>query len=157
VTSWQGFRIDLDFGVVARIHMHMFYKRHISKTSIYFKLMKSFYCQTARRLILFWHIQRVIFAPIDERKLFSNLLLFAQPNSNVMKTQNQINEPEDVIEKSAPIKTLNLQVAVTEPDLPKAVRAAFDLAKSAGLELNLDFNLPSDIGTSQLTLFRVGC
>jgi sugar/nucleoside kinase (ribokinase family) len=65
-----------------------------------------------------------------------------------MKTQNQWNEPDDVIEKNAPIKTLNLQVAVTEPDLSEAVRAAFDLAKSAGRELDIDFNLPPDSGTA---------
>jgi hypothetical protein len=62
-----------------------------------------------------------------------------------MKTQNPSNEFEDVIDKSAPIKILNLQVAVTEPDLNKAVWEAFDLAKSAGRELDLDFKAPSDI------------
>jgi len=74
-----------------------------------------------------------------------------------MKMQNQFDEPDDVMEKSAPIKILNLQVAVTEPDLTKAVRDAFDLAKSAGRELDLDFNLPSEIETAHLELSRLGC
>jgi hypothetical protein len=72
-----------------------------------------------------------------------------------MKMPIQLNEPSDVIEKSASIKTLNLRVSVTEPDLSKAVRAAFDLAKSAGRELDLEFNLPPDIGTAQFALPRV--
>ena len=38
---------------------------------------------------------------------------------------------------------MNLQVAVTEPDLQKAVREAFDLAKSSGRELDLAFSLHS--------------
>lgn len=74
-----------------------------------------------------------------------------------MRTKKQSNEPYDAIKKSAPIKTLSLQVAVSEPDLPKAVREAFDLAKSAGRELNLAFNLLSDIGTPALALPRLGC
>jgi hypothetical protein len=73
-----------------------------------------------------------------------------------MKTKNQSNEPNGALEKSAPIKTLTLKVAVTEPDLPKAVHVAFDLAKSAGRELNLDFNLPSEIGTEHCPLPRWG-
>jgi hypothetical protein len=62
-----------------------------------------------------------------------------------MKTPNQLSEPDDVIEKRAPIKTLKMQVAVTEPDLSKVVQEAFDLAKSAGRELDLEFNAPSEI------------
>ena len=74
-----------------------------------------------------------------------------------MKTKKQLNEANDGITKSAPIKTLSLSVAVSEPDLQKAVREAFDLAKSAGRELNLAFNLPSDIGTAPHMLPRLGC
>ena len=74
-----------------------------------------------------------------------------------MKAKKQLNENDDATGKSAPIKTLSLRVTVTEPDLPKAVRVAFDLAKSAGRELNLDFNLPSDIGTEHYALPRLGC
>jgi hypothetical protein len=74
-----------------------------------------------------------------------------------MKTKKQSNESKDAIKNSAPIKTLSLQVAVTEPDLLKAVREAFDLAKSGGRELNLAFNLSSDIGTTHLASPRLGC
>ena len=74
-----------------------------------------------------------------------------------MKTKKQVDEANDAIKKSAPVKTLSLQVAVSEPDLQKAVRVAFDLAKSAGRELNLAFNLLSDIGTPPLALPRLGC
>jgi len=73
-----------------------------------------------------------------------------------MKTKNQLNEADDANQKSAPVKTLHLQVAVTEPDLPRAVRMAFDLAKSAGRELNLDFSLPSEIGTLPGAVPRLG-
>jgi sugar/nucleoside kinase (ribokinase family) len=72
-----------------------------------------------------------------------------------MKTRNQLDELDGVIEKSAPVKTLSLHVAVTEPDLDKAVLMAFDLAKSAGQELDLDFDPPSDIGPAQFALLRV--
>jgi hypothetical protein len=58
-----------------------------------------------------------------------------------MKTKQQTNESKDGTLNGAPVKTLNLQVAITEPDLPKAVRQAFDLAKGGGRELNLAFNL----------------
>ena len=68
-----------------------------------------------------------------------------------------MNETNEAIGKSAPIKTLSLQVVVTEPDLPKAVRVAFNLAKSAGRELDLAFNLPSDIGKAHRTSPRLGC
>ena len=74
-----------------------------------------------------------------------------------MKTKKQLNEANDAIEKSAPIKTLSLSVAVSEPDLQKTVRVAFDLAKSAGRELNIAFSLPSDVGTSPRALPRLGC
>ena len=74
-----------------------------------------------------------------------------------MKTKKQLNEANEAIEKSAPIKTLSLSVAVSEPDLQKAVRVAFDLAKSSGRELDLVFNLPTDIGTAPHALPRLGC
>ena len=71
--------------------------------------------------------------------------------------KKQVNEANDAIERVAPIKTLSLQAAVTEPDLPKTIRAAFDLAKNAGRELNLDFSLPSDTGTEHCALPQLGC
>ena len=74
-----------------------------------------------------------------------------------MKPKKQVNEADDATKKNAPIKTLSLSVAVSEPDLQKAVRVAFDLAKSAGRELNLAFNLSSEIGTAAHVLPRLGC
>ena len=38
------------------------------------------------------------------------------------------------------IKTLDLRLAITEGDLGSEVKRAFDLAKSAGQELNLFFS-----------------
>ncbi len=74
-----------------------------------------------------------------------------------MKTKKQLNEANDAFKKGAPVKTLNLQVAVSEPDLPKVVREAFDLAKSAGRELDLVFNFPSNRVTAHFALPRLGC
>ena len=70
-----------------------------------------------------------------------------------MKTK----EANNAIKKRAPIKTLSLSVAVSEPDLQKAVRLAFDLAKSAGRELDIAFSLPSDIKSAPHAIFRLGC
>ena len=58
-----------------------------------------------------------------------------------MKTKKPLNEANDAIKKSVPVKTLSLQVAITGPDLAKTVREAFDLAKSGGRELDLAFTL----------------
>jgi hypothetical protein len=58
-----------------------------------------------------------------------------------MKTKQHANESKDGALHRAPVKTLSLQMAITEPDLSKAVRQAFDLAKGGGLELNLAFNV----------------
>ena len=41
----------------------------------------------------------------------------------------------------SPIKFVSLEVDVAKPNFPKAVQAAFDLAKSGGRELNLTFTL----------------
>jgi hypothetical protein len=41
------------------------------------------------------------------------------------------------------IRTVDLRVAIEEPNLSKTVREAFDLAKSAGHELDLTFTLSS--------------
>lgn len=60
-----------------------------------------------------------------------------------MKTTEQSNEALDAAKRGASLKTLNLEVAITEPDLHQAVRQAFDLAKGGGRELNLDFNFQS--------------
>jgi hypothetical protein len=62
-----------------------------------------------------------------------------------MNTKNRSYEPKYVakngVANGATIKTVSLQVAVTEPDLKNAVREAFDLAKSGGRELNLAFSI----------------
>ena len=60
-----------------------------------------------------------------------------------MNTKSRSYEPKYAITNSATVKTVSLQVAVTEPDLPRAVREAFDLAKSGGRELDLTFSLQS--------------
>ena len=57
-----------------------------------------------------------------------------------MKTKQQTYEYKGVSRPTTTVKTLSLQVAITEPDLRKAVRQAFDLAKGGGRELDLAFN-----------------
>ena len=87
-----------------------------------------------------------------------------------MNTKNRSYEPKYVakngVTNGATIKTVSLQVAVTEPDLQNAVRRAFELAKSAGRELNLAFCLQSltqripkqsDIRAAHLASPRAGC
>jgi hypothetical protein len=87
-----------------------------------------------------------------------------------MNTKNRSYEPEYVAKNGATngatIKTVSLQVAVTEPDLQNAVREAFALAKSGGRELNLAFCLQSltqriskqsDIRAAHLASPRAGC
>jgi len=82
-----------------------------------------------------------------------------------MNAKKRSYEPEYATKNRAAIKTMSLQVAVTEPDLKNAVREAFDLAKSSGRELDLAFiieslhqNIPiqSDIGTTDIPSPRVG-
>jgi len=46
-----------------------------------------------------------------------------------------------ITKHGSPVKIVNLEVDVTKPNFPKEVRAAFDLAKSGGRELNLTFTL----------------
>lgn len=41
------------------------------------------------------------------------------------------------------IKTMRLQIAVTETDLQQSVQAAFELARSGGRELDLAFICPA--------------
>ena len=56
-----------------------------------------------------------------------------------MNTKINSKRPEYVIRQTPRIKTLNLHLSVTEADLAERVRRAFDLAKSAGQELDLTF------------------
>jgi hypothetical protein len=51
-----------------------------------------------------------------------------------MIAKNQSSEPKYVTRDGPRVKTVCLQVAVTESHLQNAVREAFDLAKSAGRE-----------------------
>jgi hypothetical protein len=83
-----------------------------------------------------------------------------------MNSKSKSYEAQYATKNGAAIKTVSLQVAVTEPDLQNAVRKAFDLAKSGGRELNLSFSLqpfmqsfpkPSDIRAAHLASPRVGC
>ena len=83
-----------------------------------------------------------------------------------MNTKKQSYEPKYATKNGATIKTVSLQVAVTEPDLKNAVREAFTLAKSGGRELNLAFSpqsltqaVPkqSDIGAAHFVSPRAGC
>ena len=64
-----------------------------------------------------------------------------------MNTKNRSYEPKYVAKNGATngatIKTVSLQIAVTEPDLQNAVREAFNLANSGGRELDLAFSLQS--------------
>ena len=82
-----------------------------------------------------------------------------------MSAKSRSYEPEYATKNRAAIKTMSLQVAVTEPDLNNAVREAFGLAKSSGRELDLAFVIqslkqnipkPSDIGTANLASPRAG-
>ena len=57
-----------------------------------------------------------------------------------MNTKNKSYEPKYITNNGPKIKTLALRIAVTERNLQKAVRQAFDLAKSAGRELDLAFS-----------------
>ena len=72
-----------------------------------------------------------------------------------MNTKINSYEPKYAARNGATIKTVNLQVAITEPNLKNAVRTAFNLAKSGGRELNLTFGLQSlsqsNIRASHLT------
>jgi len=74
-----------------------------------------------------------------------------------MNAKNKSYDPGYNTKSRAAIKTVHLQVAATEPDLKTAVKAAFDLAKSGGRELNLDFNFRSDIKAAHLVSSRTGC
>jgi hypothetical protein len=83
-----------------------------------------------------------------------------------MNTKSKSYETQYATKNGAAIKTVSLQVAVTEPDLQNAVRKAFELAKSGGRELNLSFRLqpfmqsfpkPSGIRAAHFASPRVGC
>ena len=83
-----------------------------------------------------------------------------------MNSKKRSYEPKYAARNGATIKTVSLQVAVTEPDLKNAVREAFDLAKSGGRELDLAFTLsplaqgmpkPFDIRAAHFMSPQAGC
>jgi hypothetical protein len=87
-----------------------------------------------------------VFTPLLKREYLATSLRGREPKSKpnesgAMKIKQQTNESNDATNHGAVVKTLSLQVAITETDLSQAVRQAFDLAKGAGRELNLAFNL----------------
>ena len=49
-------------------------------------------------------------------------------------------EPEYALQEGPPLKRLELRLSVQEGDLEMAIKRAFDLAKSAGHELDLTFS-----------------
>ncbi len=57
-----------------------------------------------------------------------------------MNTKTKSDRVEYAWRQAPKIKTLGLRLAVSRPNLEKDVRRAFDLAKSAGQELNLTFS-----------------
>ena len=86
--------------------------------------------------------------PMDETHLFRSIFSkrttktqTAEIKPDGMNTKSKSYEPQYAARNGATIKTVSLQVAVTEPDLQNAVREAFDLAKSGGRELDLAFSL----------------
>ena len=58
----------------------------------------------------------------------------------VMNGKNKRNTPQFVIKDAPKVKTLDLQLAVSSPDLREEIARAFLLAKSSSQELNVFFN-----------------
>ena len=50
-------------------------------------------------------------------------------------------KPENAVNQAPKIKAFGIRFVVTAPDWEKRVKYAFDLAKSAGQELNVTFSL----------------
>jgi hypothetical protein len=57
-----------------------------------------------------------------------------------MKTEMKFYRAKQAVKNAPKIKTLDMQLSVTNHDLGVEVRKAFDLAKSSGQELNLSFS-----------------
>ena len=57
-----------------------------------------------------------------------------------MKTKNHAYQSEYAVKDAPKIKTVDLRVALTDRNWEAKIKEAFDLAKSGGLELNLDFD-----------------
>src|ERR1700690_3702385 len=58
----------------------------------------------------------------------------------LMNGKNRRNTPQFVIKDAPKIKTLDLRLAITTPDLRAEIARAFLLAKSSSHELNVFFN-----------------
>jgi hypothetical protein len=57
-----------------------------------------------------------------------------------MKSEMQLNRLAEPADNTPKVKTLDLQLSISNPDLGVEVRKAFFLAKSSGQELNLSFS-----------------
>ncbi|MGA2243034.1 MAG: hypothetical protein ABSH11_13495 [Verrucomicrobiota bacterium] len=58
----------------------------------------------------------------------------------LMNGKNKRNTPQFAIKDAPKIKTLDLRLAISTPDLGKEITRAFLLAKSSSQELNVFFN-----------------
>jgi len=56
-----------------------------------------------------------------------------------MKNSNKSQNLENQTETTGKVKTLEMHLTIAGDDLVTEVKKAFDLAKSAGLELNVSF------------------
>lgn len=57
-----------------------------------------------------------------------------------MNGKNKHNTPQFALKDAPKIKTLDLRLAISNPDLGKEIARAFLLAKSSSQELNVFFN-----------------
>jgi hypothetical protein len=57
-----------------------------------------------------------------------------------MKTKHNAYEPEYAVKDAPRVKTVDLRLALTDCNWEAKIKEAFHLARSGGLELNLDFD-----------------
>jgi len=57
-----------------------------------------------------------------------------------MNTKMKSYRPKHPLQGAPKIKTLNVRLSITNHDLGVEIKRAFDLARSAGQELNLSFS-----------------
>jgi len=57
-----------------------------------------------------------------------------------MKNEAKIYRVKHDLKDATKIRTLDMRLSITNPDLGVEVKKAFDLAKSSGQELNLSFS-----------------
>jgi hypothetical protein len=80
--------------------------------------------------------------PIDETPADCVVSLSSvkqEAKGQAMKMNNSTYEPKHAVKGAPKIKTVGLQLGVTDRDLEAKIKRAFDLAKSGGRELNLTF------------------